>query len=75
MRLGRSRAPPLEEGPGRGARPPAAACDAWPRGLEADFEDLTVGMSRTAPGWGGAPPIGEAARLTGDAISAARRSI
>jgi phosphatidylserine/phosphatidylglycerophosphate/cardiolipin synthase-like enzyme len=47
----------------------------WPDDLEPDFTDVPVAISRTAPGWGGTPPVRELAHLTVDAIAAARRSI
>ena len=57
---------------------PAAAAGApevalWPEGLEPDVRDAPVGIARTAPAFRDAPPIGEVAMLTLDAIAAARR--
>ena len=47
----------------------------WPDGLPPDFTDVPVAIARTAPGWGRSPPVREIARLTADAIAAARRTL
>jgi phosphatidylserine/phosphatidylglycerophosphate/cardiolipin synthase-like enzyme len=49
--------------------------DGWPDDLKPDFTHVPVAIARTAPGWGAARPVKEVARLTVDAIQAARRSI
>ncbi|MGE0847730.1 MAG: hypothetical protein AB7L41_15795, partial [Flavobacteriaceae bacterium] len=49
--------------------------DIWPEGLEADFARVPVAVARTAPKHDGLKEIREAARLTVDALWAARRTI
>ena len=49
--------------------------DPWPEGLEADLEDIHVGIARTEPSFKGSPEIREVETLCLDAIAAARRSI
>jgi phosphatidylserine/phosphatidylglycerophosphate/cardiolipin synthase-like enzyme len=51
------------------------ATDVWPDDLEPEHIDVPVGVSRTAPGWGDAPPVDEIAALTIDMLSVARQSI
>jgi phosphatidylserine/phosphatidylglycerophosphate/cardiolipin synthase-like enzyme len=48
---------------------------AWPADLAAEFTNTRVGIARTAPPWAEQPPIQEVAKLTADAIVAARDSI
>ncbi len=47
----------------------------WPRGLSPDFTDTPVAIARTYPAWRMYPPVREAAALTLDALSAAKRTI
>jgi phosphatidylserine/phosphatidylglycerophosphate/cardiolipin synthase-like enzyme len=47
----------------------------WIPGLDAEFENVDVGISRTAPPWQSEPSVTEIAELTIDAIRSARRSI
>jgi phosphatidylserine/phosphatidylglycerophosphate/cardiolipin synthase-like enzyme len=47
----------------------------WPPDLAPDFIDTPVAIARTYPAWGAYPPVREAAALTLDALSAARRTI
>lgn len=47
----------------------------WPDGLEADLEDIHVGVARTEPSFKGFPGIREVEALNLDAIAAARSSI
>ena len=49
--------------------------DPWPDGLEPEFRDVSVGISRTCPAWRRNPGIYEVAELTRDALSVARSSI
>jgi phosphatidylserine/phosphatidylglycerophosphate/cardiolipin synthase-like enzyme len=49
--------------------------DAWPEDLAADFVNVPVAIARTYPAWGDQPAAQEAAALTLDALSAARKSI
>ncbi len=49
--------------------------DAWPDGLEPDFEDVDVCIARTAAAFGGRPEVREVERLFLDSIAAARRCI
>ena len=55
------------------ARPDEA--DPWPQDLGADFVNVPVAIARTYPAWGDQPSAQEAAALTLDALSAARKSI
>ena len=55
--------------------PAEPADDLWPDGLEPDFIDADVAIARTEPGWAGAPAVRECARLTVDALAAARGAI
>jgi phosphatidylserine/phosphatidylglycerophosphate/cardiolipin synthase-like enzyme len=47
----------------------------WPCGLSPDFTDTPVAIARTYPAWGMYLPVREAAALTLDALSAAKRTI
>ncbi|KFG69016.1 phospholipase D-like domain-containing protein [Microvirga sp. BSC39] len=49
--------------------------DPWPEDLAADFVDVPIAIARTYPAWGDQPAAQEAAALTLDALSAARKSI
>ncbi len=49
--------------------------DPWPEGLAADFVNVPVAIARTYPAWGDQPAAQEAAALTMNALSAARKSI
>ncbi len=49
--------------------------DYWPRGLEPDFREMDVGISRAMPEWGKRKAVGESPRLTADALRAARHTI
>ncbi|WP_312896907.1 phospholipase D-like domain-containing protein [Microvirga soli] len=49
--------------------------DPWPEELAADFVNVPVAIARTYPAWGDQPAAQEAAALTLDALSAARKSI
>jgi phosphatidylserine/phosphatidylglycerophosphate/cardiolipin synthase-like enzyme len=48
---------------------------AWPADLAPEFADTRVAIARTAPPWAEEPPIQEVAKLTADAIVAARDAI
>jgi phosphatidylserine/phosphatidylglycerophosphate/cardiolipin synthase-like enzyme len=48
---------------------------AWPADLAPEFADTRVAIARTAPPWAEEPPIHEVAKLTADAIVAAREAI
>ena len=61
---------------GEDLRPaPAKEADPWPDGLAPDFVDVPVAIARTYPAWGDQPAAREAAALTLDALSAARKCI
>nr|WP_183448559.1 phospholipase D-like domain-containing protein [Microvirga lupini] len=47
----------------------------WPEEIIADFVNVPVAIARTYPSWGEQPAAQEAAALTLDALSAARKSI
>jgi phosphatidylserine/phosphatidylglycerophosphate/cardiolipin synthase-like enzyme len=49
--------------------------DAWPDGLAPDFTDVPVAISRTMPALGEQVGVMESARLTRDALMAARRTV
>jgi len=49
--------------------------DLWPEGLQPDFTDVPVGIARTMPALGEQPGVLEGARLTRDALMAARRTV
>jgi phosphatidylserine/phosphatidylglycerophosphate/cardiolipin synthase-like enzyme len=49
--------------------------DPWPEELAADFVNVPVAIARTYPAWGDQPAAQEAAALTLDALSAAKKSI
>jgi phosphatidylserine/phosphatidylglycerophosphate/cardiolipin synthase-like enzyme len=49
--------------------------DPWPQSLKPDFRHCSVGIARTAPGWGDAPAYAEGAVLTVDALKAAKHCI
>lgn len=49
--------------------------DPWPDGLAPDFTDLPVAISRTMPALGEQVGVMESARLTRDALVAARRTV
>jgi phosphatidylserine/phosphatidylglycerophosphate/cardiolipin synthase-like enzyme len=49
--------------------------DPWPEDLATDFVNVPVAIARTYPSWGDQPAAQEAAALTLDALSAARKSI
>ncbi|MBJ6125944.1 phospholipase [Microvirga sp. BT325] len=49
--------------------------DPWPERLAADFTDVPVAIARTYPAWGEQQAAQEAAALTLDALSAARKCI
>jgi phosphatidylserine/phosphatidylglycerophosphate/cardiolipin synthase-like enzyme len=49
--------------------------DPWPADLRPDFTDSAVAIARTMPAWGADPPVAEAAKLTADALRAAKRAI
>lgn len=54
---------------------PPHGIDPWPEDLAADFINVPVAIARTYPAWGDQPAAQEAAALTLDALSAARKSI
>lgn len=47
----------------------------WPPGLDADFSDITIAITRTAPAWGGEEPVHESAAMLGEVIGAARQCL
>ncbi len=49
--------------------------DLWPEGLKPDFTDVPVAISRTMPALGDQVGVMESARLTRDALIAARRTV
>ena len=49
--------------------------DPWPEGVEPAFTDVSVGLARTIPAWGGWPEVREAEALHLAAIAGARRCI
>lgn len=49
--------------------------DLWPTGLEPDFVDVPVAISRTVPRWGGQREVREVEALTLDLLAAGQRSI
>lgn len=53
--------------------PPSPAKGYWPADLRPDFQDLPIGICRTAPAWRGAKGAGEGAALALDMFRAARR--
>ncbi len=55
--------------------PPPGETDLWPEDLSVDFVNVPVAIARTYPAWGEQPAAREAAALTLDALSAARKSI
>lgn len=54
---------------------PAAAADAWPEGLAADFDLIPTGIARTEPAYAGNDAVREIERLYLDAITTARSAI
>ncbi|HEV2080840.1 MAG TPA: phospholipase D-like domain-containing protein [Brevundimonas sp.] len=54
---------------------PEGVSDPWPDGVEAEFADVPVGISRTEPKWGGRGAAREVEALHLDAIRSARRRI
>lgn len=55
---------------------PCGSCPSpWPDDLAPEFRDARVAIARTAPPWAEEPPINEVAKLTADAIAAARETI
>lgn len=60
---------------GEAPAPVEGGGDPWPPGLAADFADVPVAVARTLPARGSDPGVREAAALTLDALSAARRRI
>jgi phosphatidylserine/phosphatidylglycerophosphate/cardiolipin synthase-like enzyme len=55
--------------------PSPGESDPWPSGLVPDFRNSPVAIARTYPAWGEQPAANEAAALTSDALSAARKTI
>ncbi len=55
--------------------PPPPLETRWPDGLEADFEDVGVGIARTIPAFDGTPAVREIEALYLAAIAAAKRTI
>ena len=53
----------------------SAGTDPWPPGLVPEFTNVPVAIARTYPAWGDQPAAHEAAALTMDALSAARKTI
>lgn len=49
--------------------------DPWPEDLPANFANVPIAIARTYPAWGDQPAAQEAAALTLDALSAARKNI
>ncbi|WP_312895116.1 phospholipase D-like domain-containing protein [Microvirga sp.] len=49
--------------------------DPWPEDLSVDFANVPIAIARTYPAWGDQPAAQEAAALTLDALSAARKNI
>jgi phosphatidylserine/phosphatidylglycerophosphate/cardiolipin synthase-like enzyme len=47
----------------------------WPAGLEPDFENVHVGISRTCPKWGDEDCVRESEQMAIDALRSARHSI
>ena len=47
----------------------------WPEGIQADFEDVEIGIARTLPAFEGREPIREVERLYLDSIAAAQQFI
>ena len=66
---------------GRGPRatrlspPPDRTGNPWPEGVTPEFEEVTVGVARTHPAFGGHPEVREVERLYREAIQVAKRSI
>jgi phosphatidylserine/phosphatidylglycerophosphate/cardiolipin synthase-like enzyme len=54
---------------------PTIGADPWPTSLVPDFTSVPVAIARTYPAWGDQPAAHEAAALTLDALSAAKRAI
>lgn len=58
------------------SRTPASdALHPWPPSLTPTVRDVTVGIARTAPAFGGMPGVGEIRQLYLDAVKRARRSL
>jgi phosphatidylserine/phosphatidylglycerophosphate/cardiolipin synthase-like enzyme len=55
--------------------PVSTESDPWPAGLLPDFRHVPIAIARTYPAWGEQPAANEAAALTLDALSAARKTI
>jgi phosphatidylserine/phosphatidylglycerophosphate/cardiolipin synthase-like enzyme len=55
--------------------PPPAVPGRWPQHLEPHFEDVEIGIARTAPAWTGEASIGESAALLREAVDRARESV
>jgi len=55
--------------------PPDHTGDPWPEGVTPEFEEVTVGVARTHPAFGGYPEVREVERLYREAIQVAKRSI
>ena len=57
------------------AAPSTKAKPHWPAGVEPDFKDIRVGLSRTQAAWRGEPEVREVEALHLASIAAAKRSI
>jgi phosphatidylserine/phosphatidylglycerophosphate/cardiolipin synthase-like enzyme len=55
--------------------PSPTGSDPWPPDLAPDFRNAPIAIARTYPAWGEQPAANEAAALTLDALSAARKTI
>lgn len=55
--------------------PVSTGSDPWPADLLPDFHHVPIAIARTYPAWGEQPAANEAAALTLDALSAARKTI
>ncbi|UEM01844.1 phospholipase D-like domain-containing protein [Skermanella rosea] len=64
-----------EDATGETLGPVEAPGDPWPPGLEPDFTNGSIGISRTVPPRKTAPAIREVAELTLDALGSAREAI
>ena len=60
---------------GETLQPVRARHDPWPRSVEPDLDDVTVGIARTEPAWRGAAGVRENEALHIEAIARARRLI
>lgn len=60
---------------GETLEPPSARHDPWPEDIDHHFSDVTVGIARTEPAYGGSDEVREVEALFGDMLARARQWI